>query len=140
MQAAHAQVGVVKRLGLGVGDDLGQPIRPAAVAAFAVGVLEPLGARVADRHVTPESRHPTIVAPRATGAEQGPPEAACDSHRGLRRYPMPVAGTRVDPDVSQCRRVLSRGVAGSSGLTCLSAARWALSVASLTALAGVSLE
>ena len=30
--------------------------------ALAVGVFEPFGARVADRHITPESSHPSILA------------------------------------------------------------------------------
>jgi hypothetical protein len=89
VQAAHAQVGVVQRVGLGVGDDLGQPVRPAAVAALDVGILEPFGARVADRHITPESPHPPILV-----LSKDLRKAAWDSPRGLRRYPMP-AGERV---------------------------------------------
>ena len=74
---AYSEVGVLQWLVLGVGDELGQPIRPAPVAALLVGVLQALGAGVADGHVAVERPHDPIFtsAPKHVLAHPAPPVA-----------------------------------------------------------------
>ena len=54
-QSPDGQVGVLQHLVLTVGDVLGQPVGPAAVAAVGVGVFQALGGGVADRDVSGET-------------------------------------------------------------------------------------